>query len=129
MPKKPKSSTVLVIEDDADIRNFTSRVLELEGCAVFQAETSEAGLRLIKKHDISLVMLDLRLPGENGWTLLEKMKGDENTSAIPVIVFTASVAASQRQRALDMGAAGYLVKPLSASILRDTVQRILRRGT
>jgi DNA-binding response OmpR family regulator len=127
MTRKTKADTVLIIEDDADIRTFASRVLELEGYRILQSETGEKGLRLAREKGVSLILLDLRLPGESGWTLLEKMKGAPETAAIPVIVFTASVAASQHQRALAMGAADYLTKPLSASALKNTVVGILRK--
>jgi len=59
--------------------------------------------------------------------VLEQVKKEPELSSIPVIVFTASVAEPQRERALAMGAADYLVKPLSAATLRESVARILRR--
>lgn len=125
MTKKLKDNTVLIIEDAADIRTFACRVLELEGCHVLQAETCEEGLRLARGNKVNLVLLDLRLPDDNGWVVLEQMKSDPETSAIPVIVFTASFGKPQKERALAMGAADYLVKPLSATVLKDAVARVL----
>ena len=127
MTKKRQDKTILIIEDDADIRTFVSRVLELEGYRTIEAETGEEGLRLTRERRVTLVLLDLKLPGESGWVILEKIKIEPETSSIPVIVFTASVAASERDRSLAMGAADYLVKPLSAASLKDAIARVLRK--
>lgn len=122
-PHKPK--TVLIVEDEADVRNFASRVLELEGYRVLQAGDGPEGMRLMKEERVSLVLLDLRLPGHDGWAALQQIKSEPELSAIPIIVFTASAGVSQRKRALSMGAVGYLVKPLSAARLRKAVACIL----
>ena len=126
MAKTHETKTVLIIEDEADIRNFACRVLELEGYRVLQAEDGEEGMRLVRGGPVSLVLLDLRLPKRTGWAVLVLMKSEPELSAIPIIVFTASAGVSQRERALSMGAADYLVKPLSAARLRKAVARILR---
>ena len=124
--KKRETKTVLIIEDEADIRNFASRVLELEGYRVLQAADGDEGLVLARENRIALILLDLRLPGHDGWVVLTELKSDPALSTIPVVVFTASAEAAQRDRALSMGAADYLVKPLSAASLRESVSRILR---
>jgi CheY-like chemotaxis protein len=127
MVRKDETKTVLIIEDEAEVRNFASRVLELEGCRVLQAEDGDEGLRLVRRGGISLVLLDLKLPGDDGWAVLKQLKKEPEPPLIPVVVFTASVAELQRARALAMGAADYLAKPLSAASLRKSVARILRR--
>ena len=124
--KKREIKTVLIIEDEADIRNFASRVLELEGYRVLQAADGDEGLRLARKSPVALVLLDLKLPGCDGWVVLTELKSAPALSTIPVILFTASAAVTQRDRALSIGAADYLVKPLSAASLRESVSRILR---
>jgi two-component system KDP operon response regulator KdpE len=127
MVKRLKHKTVLIIEDDADIRNFARRVLELEGYNVLQAETGREGLRLAMESKVNLVLLDLRLPDDGGWEILEKIKGEPAISVVPVVVFTASIGEPQKERALDKGAADYLVKPLGATDLKNAVSRVLRR--
>ena len=129
MVRKDKTKTVLIliIEDEAEVRNFASRVLELEGYRVLRAEDGDEGLRLVREERrIALVLLDLKLPGDDGWMVLKQLKKEPELSSIPVIVFTASVAEPQRMRASAMGA-DYLAKPLSAASLRKSVARILRR--
>ena len=125
MAKNSNTSSILVIEDEAEVQNFISRVLELEGYHVLQAMDGEAGLTLVKEGQVTLVILDLRLPGCDGWAILSEMKSEPSLSRIPVIVLTASAAMPQREKALSMGAADYLVKPLSAGSLREAVARIL----
>lgn len=113
--------TILVIEDEPETRGFASRVCDLEGYRVLQAEDGDTGLKLAEKSQVSLVLLDLRLPGRDGWSVLEQLKSNPELSSIPIVVFTASAAASQRNRALAAGASDYLVKPLSANRLRKAI--------
>jgi len=125
MEKRRETKTVLIIEDDAGLRNFAARVLELEGYRVFQTEDGDEGLRLVGEIQVALVLLDLRMPGRDGWSVLSRMKSEPALLAIPVVVFTASVAVSREKRARSMGAADYLVKPVSAASLKETVAHIL----
>ncbi|MBA7474828.1 Transcriptional regulatory protein SrrA [subsurface metagenome] len=127
MAEKLKAKTVLIIDDEADVRLFTKRVLELEGCRVFEAEDGLEGLKLARENPLALILLDLRLPGYDGWSVLSQLKNEPELSAIPVIMLTASVEASQRSRALAAGATDYLVKPLSAASLRETITRVLHQ--
>jgi CheY-like chemotaxis protein len=126
MVKKGSRATILIIEDEDDIRTFASRVLELEGYRVLQAGDGDEGLRLARGNQVAMVLLDLRLPGRDGWAVLSQMKNDPELSSIPVVVFTASAATQQRSQALAGGAADYLVKPLSATSLRKSIARILQ---
>lgn len=127
MAKRRETKTVLIIEDEADIRNFASRMLELEGYHVLQAEDGDEGLQLARENELSLVLLDLRLPGRDGLAVLREMKSAAELSAIPVIVFSASAGVDIRARTLSMGAADYLIKPLSAADLKEAVARILHQ--
>jgi len=124
---KHKKSTVLIIEDDADIRNFIARVLELEGYNVLTASGGATGLEIIKEKTINLVLLDLLLPTLDGWSILREIKRNPELAIIPVVVLTAIAETLQRKKTLRMGAAGYLIKPLSASDLSRTVADILEQ--
>lgn len=127
MMKKPR--TVLVIEDDIYIQNFVSRALELEGYTVYRAEDGTTGMEMIRKDLVSLVLLDLRLPGLDGRSILREMKRDSVLASIPVVVLTATAEATQRRRTLRMGAASYLVKPISTHDLVRTVRDALKGKT
>lgn len=125
MTKSPEAKTILIIEDEAEMRSFTGRVLELEGYRVLVTEDSDEGMKLARGNRVALVLLDLRLSGDDGWWVLTQMKNEPGLSVIPVIIFTASAAKQQRERALSMGAADYLIKPLSTASLREAVTRTL----
>ena len=125
MSNKHETETILVIEDEADVRNFVSRVLELEGYRTLQAEDGNTGIKIAGKNPLALILLDLRLPERDGWSVLAEMKEDAVLSEIPVAVLSASAEAAQRERAFSEGAVDYLVKPISAAILRETITRIL----
>ena len=124
MPNKHSKGLVLLIEDDADVRKFVSMVLELEEYSVLQAENGEQGLELARRNECGLVLLDLRLSGLDGWSVLKELKEDPDLSNIPVFVFSASADIVLREKAMSLGAADYLLKPLSAADLRDAVARV-----
>ncbi len=127
MIKRHKTYTILVIEDETDIQNFIYRVLELEGYNVRKAGDGNIGLAILKEHQIDLVLLDLRLPGPNGWSVLREIKRTPELVKIPVVVITALAETAQRQRTLRMGASQYLIKPLSAHRLSRTIADTLHK--
>jgi DNA-binding response OmpR family regulator len=121
----PAIKTVLIIEDEIDIQHFISRVLELEGYRVLRTGDGNTGLALLRENSVSLVLLDLRLPGLDGWSVLRTIKQNPDLSPIPVIVLTAIAENIQRKKTLRMGAAKYLIKPLSAGSLSRTIASVL----
>ena len=120
-----KTKTVLIIEDEIDIQNFISRVLELEGYHVLRADDGRIGMDMLRGNDISLVLLDLRLPGRDGWSVLREIKRSPELTTIPVVVLTAIAETLQRKKTLRMGATRYLIKPLSANSLSKTISSVL----
>lgn len=125
MTKKREAKIVLIIEDDSDVQKFVSRVLELEGYQVLKANNCERGMEIIRGSSVDLVLLDLLLPGRDGWSALREIKRVPGLSTIPVVVLTAVAEAPQRKKTLRMGATDYLVKPLSAQSLKKTIRSIL----
>ncbi len=125
MPKTNGVQTVLVIEDEIDIQNFISRVLEFEGYCTLKAGDGKTGLKIISNNAVDLIILDMRLPNIDGWSVLRTIKRNKEHARIPVIVLTAVAEADQRRRALRMGANQYLTKPLSALILSKAIKLIL----
>jgi CheY-like chemotaxis protein len=123
--RKTENNVILCIEDDPDIRTLCLRILELEGYICLHTENPSEAIEMARSRDVNLILLDLRLIEDDGWSILKKLKDNPGTNGIPVIVFTASYAISQRDRALSMGAIEYLVKPMSTQTLKDTVCRIL----
>ena len=118
--------TALVIEDDRDIRDFVSRVLELGGYRVLKAEDGATGLRLARESQVCLIMLDLGLPRRDGWDFLERRGKEPKLLAVPTVVFTGSAEVSHREKALSMGATEYMVKPQSTEQLEASIDRIVQ---
>jgi CheY-like chemotaxis protein len=104
---------------------FSSITLELEGYQIFQACDGDEGLKLAKETHFDLILLDLMLPVMDGWTVFEQMKNDPELSVIPIVVFSAAVEQANQDKAVEMGAADFLLKPLTAGELRDTVKKLL----
>ena len=100
-------------------------MLELEGYRVLQIENGDEGLRLVRESQVDFIVLDLKLPSDDGWVVLQQLKNDPELLSVPVIVFTASAAVSHREKALKMGATDYLVKPVSAGRLSKAVNSSL----
>jgi DNA-binding response OmpR family regulator len=102
-------------------------VLELEGFRVFKTGDGERGMEIIREKPVSLVLLDLRLPRRDGWSILREIKSSTELSTIPVVVLTAIAETLQRKRTLRMGAKKYLIKPVSAQSLSKTIVSILHQ--
>ena len=106
-----RDQNILIIEDDTDVQNFISKVLELEGYTVLKAGEGTEGMRLMKENSISLVLLDLRLPGPDGWSILRAIKRHSEYSSIPVVVLTARQDEATRRQAEALGASAFVAKP------------------
>src|SRR6185503_9954196 len=102
--------TVLLIDDDAVVRGPLSRYLEQEGWTVWQADDGEAGLALFRKHHPQAVVTDLLMPSVNGFEVISELRR-ESASHTRVIALSTKSFASDRQRALRLGADLFLIKP------------------
>ncbi|RYP85328.1 response regulator transcription factor [Nocardioides guangzhouensis] len=118
-------TSILVIEDDAAIRNATRRGLTERGLAVTTAETGLAGLDLILQQRPDVVLLDLGLPDLEGLTLISMVRA---ASEVPIIVVTAQDDDPTMVRALDAGADDYVVKPFGTDQVAARIRAVLRRG-
>jgi DNA-binding response OmpR family regulator len=104
------SKTILIIEDDKFLRELIVRKLNEEGYSTFEAIDGEEGSRKVKEEKPSLVLLDLILPGIDGFEVLADMKQNPKTSPIPVIIFSNLGQTEDVEKGLKLGAIDYLVK-------------------
>ncbi len=119
---------VLIIEDDEDIANSIRYNLERDGAFdVRVAGTGEDGLKEIQRAAPALVLLDINLPLMSGFELCRRLRRDEETSRIPIVVLTARTDESDRVLGLQLGADDYVVKPFSMRELLARVHAVLRR--
>jgi DNA-binding response OmpR family regulator len=120
------SQVVLVIEDDASIRHGLVDALEYAGYAVIAAERGDTGLALALETAADLVLLDVMLPGADGFAVLEEIRRAKPT--LPVIMVSARGAETDRVRGLADGADDYVTKPFSPRELLARVAAVLRRS-
>jgi two-component system, OmpR family, alkaline phosphatase synthesis response regulator PhoP len=120
--------TILVVEDEKDIRELVRFHLEQEGYGVREAETGEAALDLARSERPALLLLDLMLPGIDGLEVCRRLRGAEATRGVPVIVLTAKAAEVDRVLGLELGADDYVTKPFSPRELVARVRAVLRRS-
>ena len=103
---------VLVIEDHATDRKLLSAVLKMEGHAVHERTSAEGAAEAILEVRPDVVLIDLRLPGVDGLTLIRQLKANEATRQVPVVVMTAYPEAYPREELLASGCDAYIVKPI-----------------
>ncbi len=119
-PRGPSSTRVLVADDNADMRDYVTRLLRSEYEVESVASGTEA-LAAILDHPPDLVLSDVMMPGLDGFALLKALRGNPETSALPVILLSARAGEEARVSGLDAGATDYLVKPFTA---RELLARV-----
>lgn len=120
---------VLLVEDNPRNLKLARDVLEYAGFSVVVADTGEQGVEQARATLPDVILLDLQLPGIDGFATLELLRGHESTAHIPVVALTAFAMQRDRERALGSGFAGYLEKPISVREFPTQVRRHLpRRG-
>ena len=116
---------VLVIDDDADVRGLTRELLERAGYGVTEAADGRAGLRQFHQARPALVILDVSMPGLDGWQTLERIR---DLSDVPVLMATAHDSELEKVRGLQAGADDYVAKPFGRQELIARVDALLRRA-
>ena len=123
----PKGS-VLVVEDEANIRELVCLHLGLERFRCVQAAEGDAGLKLAREQRFDLVILDLMLPGLDGVSVCRAIRKDSRNRDVPILMLTARREESDKVTGLDSGADDYLTKPFGVRELMARVRALLRRG-
>jgi two-component system response regulator CpxR len=122
--RAPAQAQLLLVDDDVALAELVSEYAAYEGYAVTTANTGELGLRIMGRKTFALVILDVMLPGIDGFEVLERLR---HFSEVPVLMLTTRGAASDRIRGLRSGADDYLPKPFEPDELFARVKSILRR--
>jgi len=122
------SQTILVVEDEPDIRKLVQYNLVQERFKVLEAEDGEQALKILQRDKPSLVILDLMLPGLSGLELCKILRERPQTAQLPILMLTAKAGETDKVLGLEMGADDYLVKPFSPREMVARVRAILRRS-
>ncbi|MFT4631108.1 MAG: two-component system alkaline phosphatase synthesis response regulator PhoP [Candidatus Pseudothioglobus sp.] len=119
---------IVIIEDEPDIVEVISYNLKREGYQVSASNRGDEGLTLVRNQSPALVLLDLMLPGTDGLSICQQLKGDPITRDIPIIIVSAKGEESDVVIGLGLGADDYIAKPFSPRELLARVKAVLRRG-
>ena len=121
---------VLVIDDEAPIRLLCRVNLEAEGIEVLEAADGPSGLEKARSEVPDVVLLDVMMPGLDGWRVAEELLDDERTAQIPIVFLTARAELRDRARGLDLGGVDYVTKPFNpvelAPLVRDLLERVAK---
>jgi DNA-binding response OmpR family regulator len=120
----------LVIDDEAPIRLLCRVNLEAEGVEVIEAADGATGIELAQREKPDAILLDVMMPGVDGWNVAEQLLSNEETSSIPIVFLTARADLRDRVRGMDAGGLDYVTKPFNpvelASHIRDVVDAVAR---
>lgn len=119
--------TILIIEDEEDIRKLLAYNLQKEGYATLDSGDGADGLHIARSKQPDLILLDLMLPGMDGLSVCRELERGKNTAAIPIIMLTAKGEELDRVVGLELGADDYMVKPFSVRELMLRIRNILKR--
>jgi DNA-binding response OmpR family regulator len=118
---------ILVIDDNADIRDLVQYIFEKAGKLVIQGEDGEKGIAQAKAHRPDLILLDTTMPGISGLEVLKVIRQDSDAeiSAIPVVMLTANSAEADIKKAYEIGASSYIVKPFKREKILAEIDLLL----
>lgn len=119
---------IYLVEDDDNIRKLVSYALNKEGYETAGFAAPEEFWQAISKEVPELIMLDIMLPGEDGLSILKKLRSQSKTEAVPIIMLTAKDSEFDKVTGLDLGADDYLTKPFGMTELTARVRALLRRA-
>jgi DNA-binding response OmpR family regulator len=117
--------TTLVIDDEAPIRLLCRVNLEAEGMRVLEAADGRTGIELAQNEQPNAILLDVMMPGMDGWAAAEQLLQDERTAEIPIIFLTARADLRDRARGMDLGGLEYITKPFNPVELATLIQEVV----
>ena len=121
------AAKVLVIDDEAPIRLLCRVNLEAEGMEVIEAEDGSVGVELARSERPDVILLDVMMPGMDGWEVLQALQAEQGTSEIPIVFLTARAELRDRAQGLELGGIDYVTKPFDPVGLAPLVHGLLER--
>jgi len=120
--KNNSGTRVLVVEDFADNRDLLTEYLTFRGFSVTAASDGEAALRSVREHRPDVVLMDLRMPGLDGWQATRRLKADPRTATVPVVAVTAHALRPEVESAREAGCDAVVAKPFDITALADALE-------
>jgi DNA-binding response OmpR family regulator len=122
-----KNKKILIIDDELEMAQLLKIELETEGYSVMMAHDGVSGLELIKNEKPHLVLLDIMMPGLDGYEVLRQLRADALIKDVTVLLLTAKGLDEEIKKGLDLGADDYILKPFHAGLLIKKIERILKK--
>jgi len=119
---------ILVVEDDTDNRRIVVKVLTLEGYEILEATDGRSAIEIALGEHPDLIIMDLAMPGLDGWEASRRLKADPRSADIPIIALTAFAMRGDEERARKAGCDGYLAKPCRPHTIREVVRQFIDAG-
>lgn len=116
---------ILIVEDVADNRELIHDILQLSSYEVVEAYNGSTALEVARREHPDLILMDISLPALDGFTVTQQLKANPELATIPVVFVSAHAMERERQRAFEVGGAGYITKPISIHDFVDKVQSYL----
>lgn len=120
--------TILLVDDDREVLQMTALLLRSDGYDVTTAASGEEALYAVREATPDAVLLDINMPGMDGWEVLRVLKEDRRTTDIPVVVFSVNFEVREKLRALQQGAADYVVKPFDTQRFLERMRTLVNAG-
>lgn len=120
-------ATIVIVDDDPSILELVKVNLEIQGHTVYSAPDGETGYALVQQHQPQMVVLDVMMPGVDGYTVCQRIRKNEAIQNTPVLMLTALGVVEDKVKGFDAGADDYLVKPFEIPELMVRVRALLRR--
>ncbi len=122
------SHKILVIEDNAQNMYLIHFLLQAQGYTVIEAENGIIGIEKAKEEQPDIILLDIKLPGMDGYEIARILKSTKETDTIPIIAVTSYAMAGDKERILAAGATDYIEKPINPATFVDQIQVHLKTG-
>jgi len=119
------AKSILIIEDDPSFSRAINHIVEKEGYDVSTASNGMTGLRMVRENPPDLLILDVMLPGLDGFEICSQLRSDPPTAELPIIMLSAKGQETDRETGLKVGASEYLTKPVNRELLLETISRLL----
>lgn len=117
--------TVLIIEDNPKNRKVFKDILSVNGYKSIEAEDGNEGYKMAKEHNPDLIVMDVQLPGANGYEVTRRLKSDDDTKDIPIIIVTSFAMAGEENEARAAGCNDYITKPINIHQFVETIKKYL----
>jgi CheY-like chemotaxis protein len=118
--------TVLIVDDEPDNRAIAEKVMTFNGAKVYTAKDGAEGLKLLETQHPSFILLDLSMPGMDGWEMFKELRANPKTSDIPVLALTAHAMAGDRERVMNAGFDGYIAKPFRLATFMNEIMQCFK---